>query len=418
MGRWEESLLYRRETCRLCEGRELAEVLSLRPSPPANAMVRKEDLGKTQPLFPLDVFLCLGCGHVQLLDVVNPSLLFQHYVYMTGVTAPTVDHFRAYAAEMIQAHGLRPGHLIVEVGSNDGTLLRFFQEAGMRVLGVDPARNLAEMATASGVETLADFFTAGLARQIRAERGPAALVAANNVFAHADGLRDIAEGARDLLSPEGVFVFEVSYLVDVYEKLLFDTIYHEHLSYHSVHPLVQFFKRNGMRLIDAARVPAQGGSIRGKARKAEGRDPVSPDVQRLVDLELRLGLDKPYAFREYGARLDERKRDLRALLTRLKAKGKRIAGFGAPAKATTLMHHFELGGDTIDFLVDDTPLKQGLYTPGYHLPVYPSSVLYERKPDYLLIYAWNYADSIIAKHEDYAAAGGRFIVPLPELRVV
>jgi len=227
-----------------------------------------------------------------------------------------------------------------------------------------------------------------------------------------------AEGVRTLLAPEGVFVFEVSYLVDVYEKLLFDTIYHEHLAYHAVGPLRGFFARCGMELIDARRVPTHGGSLRGVAQRARGPRKASPSVKELATLEEKLGLGRPETHRAFAARIERRKTELRELLRGIKGKGKMIAGFGAPAKATTLMHHFDLDPIVIDFIVDDSPLKQGLYTPGHHIPVVPASEIYERRPDYLLLLAWNFAEPIMTKHKAYAEGGGHFIIPLPELRVV
>jgi hypothetical protein len=242
-------------------------------------------------------------------------------------------------------------------------------------------------------------------------------VTANNVFAHADDLAGIARGVRDLLAPDGLFLFEVSYLVDVYEKTLFDTIYHEHVSYHAVAPLRPFFAAQGLELIAVERVPTHGGSLRGVVQLAGG--PRRPDgsVEELVALEGRLGLQEPAAFRAFAARIAERGRQLGELLGGLRAEGKRVAGFGAPAKATTLMYQFGLGRDAIDFIIDDSPLKQGLYSPGLHVPVRPPSAVAERRPDYLVVLAWNFADSIIAKNAAFRAAGGRFVVPLPEVVV-
>ncbi|MEE9275732.1 MAG: class I SAM-dependent methyltransferase [bacterium] len=410
--------LRRRDTCRLCEGRRLERVFSLAPTPPANAFVTEAQRGEAQERFPLDLHLCRDCGHLQLLDVLDPGALFENYLYVSGTSPVFVDHFRRYAEEAIARYGLRPGDLVLEIGSNDGTFLRFFQEAGMRTLGVDPAREIAGRASAAGIETIPEFFTPELAARLRAERGEAALVAANNVFAHADDLAGIARGVRGLLAPEGVFVFEVSYLADVYEHLLFDTIYHEHLAYHAVGPLRPFFERNGLALFGAERVDAHGGSLRGAAQLAGGPRAEAPSVGEMIAHEGALGLDRPETFHEFAERIDRRREELGALLRRLKEEGKMIAGFGAPAKATTLMHHFGLGPEALDFIVDDSPLKQGLYTPGRHIPVLPSSAISERRPDYLLVLAWNFAESIIARHKSFCEAGGRFIVPLPELRVV
>ncbi|MEK7244962.1 MAG: methyltransferase domain-containing protein, partial [Pseudomonadota bacterium] len=226
----------RRADCRLCGARRLTRVLALTPTPPANAFVPASARGVPQVCFPLDVFFCEDCGHVQLLDVVNPRVLFENYVYVSGTSPVFVRHFEDYARTVVERFRPAAGSLALDIGSNDGTLLGFFRKAGLNVLGIDPARAIAAEATKRGIETWAEFFGPALAARIRTERGPAAVITANNVFAHADDLAGIADGVRDLLGPDGVFVFEVSYLVDVYENTLFDTIYHEHLAYHSVAP--------------------------------------------------------------------------------------------------------------------------------------------------------------------------------------
>ncbi len=409
----------RRDDCRLCGSRDLKPVMSLGATPLANAFVSAADRQRPQERFPLDVHLCGGCGHVQLLDVVDPELLFRNYVYVSSTSPVFVDHFRRYAEAMLALTGMPAGSQVVEIGSNDGALLRFFQAAGMRVLGVDPARRIAERATAAGIQTRPEFFDLPLAKRLRAQGWEAALVAANNVFAHADDLHAIAEGVAQLLSPDGLFVFEVSYLLDVVEKTLFDTIYHEHLSYHTVKPLAGFFERHGMELIDAVRVDSHGGSLRGIAKRRGGRFPKQPAVDRLISEEARLGLHGPEAFRAFFSDIQSRKTELTRLLRQLKGEGKRIAGFGAPAKATTLMFHFGLGPEMLDYVIDDSPLKQGLYTPGHHLPVVPSSHLYEpaHRPDYALILAWNFAEPILKAHRKFLDAGGHFIVPLPRVEI-
>src|ERR1700687_4324020 len=412
-----EGACRRRRSCRLCDSTLLEKVLSLEPSPPANSFVTRDRLDVVQEKFPLEVAMCGDCSHVQLMDVVDPRLLFEEYVYVSGTSPLFVDHFKRYAADVMERLDIKRGDLVVDIGSNDGTLLRFFQAAGCRVLGIDPAKAIAKAASESGIETLAEFFTPAMARDICTSRGPARVITANNVFAHVDDLRGVVDGVRALLSPDGVFVFEVSYLVDVYEKTLFDTIYHEHLSYHSVRPLVKFFAANEMELIDVVRVPSHGGSIRGFAQPAGAARGVQPSVPEMLDLESRLKLDLPATFKSFAANIDNLKEELRRLLTRLKAEGAGIAGFGAPAKATTLLPQFQLGNDVLDFIVDDSPLKQGLFTPGQHIPVLSPAVLEERHPDYLLLLAWNFAQPIMASHSNYTSTGGHFIVPLPQLAV-
>lgn len=411
-----KAVVSRRDTCRLCGGHYLELVIQLAPTPLANAFVPAKCLGRVQETYPLDLFLCHGCGHLQLLDVVDPEVLFRNYIYVSSTSPVFVEHFRRYADEVLGRVMPPAGALVVEIGSNDGTLLKFFQDRGMRVLGIDPAQDIARRATESGIETLPTFFTSELARKIKGERGPAVIVVANNVFAHADDLADITKGVRDLLTRDGIFVFEVSYLVDVIEKTLFDTIYHEHLSYHSVEPLEAFFRRHGMELIAAECVDTHGGSLRGTVQIGGGARPVSPSVDRLIALEKGFALHRAETFKSFAADIDRVKGRLGTLLRGLRAQGKTVAGYGAPAKATTLLFHFDLG-DLLDFIVDDSPLKQNMFTPGHHIPVLAPQAIYERKPDYLLILAWNFSQPIMKKHQAFRNQGGRFIVPLPEIEV-
>ena len=409
----------RRTTCRLCASANLALAFSLAPTPPANAFVSQADTATTQERFPLDVFFCRDCTHVQLLDVVDPRLLFEHYVYVSGTSPSFVRHFDEYSDFVAKLTGLPRGALVVDIGSNDGTLLRAFESRhGARVLGIDPARNLAEAATNAGIETLPEFFTAELAETLARERGKASVITANNVFAHVDDLGGVVDGVRSLLGDDGVFVFEVSYLLDVVGDILFDTIYHEHLAYHAVRPLIPFFERHGMELIEAVRVPTHGGSLRGIAQLRGGPRSRGASVADALALEQEAGLDQLATYQALAARINALGQELGALLRDLKGQGKSIAGFGAPAKATTLMYHFGIGPQLVDFIVDDSPLKQGLFTPGMHIPVLSAQAIAERKPDYLVILAWNFAKPIIEKNAAFRERGGRFIVPVPKVEVV
>jgi hypothetical protein len=288
----------------------------------------------------------------------------------------------------------------------------------MKVLGVDPATDIAASANAKGIETLAEFFTEDLAAAQRERRGPARLITSHNACAHIDDLAGVVRGVTRWLADDGVFVFEVGYFVDVFSNCWFDTIYHEHLDYHTVHPLPGFFARHGLEVVQVQRIAPQGGSIRVFVQRPGG--PMRPDgsIDQLVALERELGLDRAATLRAWNDRLLGIRAELGALLRREKAAGKSIAGFGAPTKSTTLMMHFGIGKDVLDFIVDDNPLKQGRYTPGTHVPIGPSDEIYARKPDYLLILAWNFAPSIMAKHARFAAGGGRFILPMPVPKIV
>jgi len=285
------------------------------------------------------------------------------------------------------------------------------------VLGVDPAREIAARATAAGVETLAEFLNVPVARRIRQERGPAAIVSANNVIANIDDLDEIAAAIRELLAPDGVFVFESYYLGDLVKNMVFDFIYHEHISSFAVKPVALFFQRHRLELVDVLRVPTKGGSLRYTIQLAGGPRKVAPIVGELLALEAQQGLDQPEMFRAFNARIERAKADTLAVLQKLKAEGKSVAGYGASATTTTLVYHFGMGG-LIDYLVDDYPAKQGTFSPGLHLPVLPSEALYERRPAAVVVMAWRYYEPIMRRHQKYSAQGGKFIVPMPELKIL
>ncbi|HOW87237.1 MAG TPA: class I SAM-dependent methyltransferase [Candidatus Omnitrophota bacterium] len=408
--------LHRRECCRLCGSRRLELALPMKASPIGDAYVPASRLNEPQDLYPLDLYLCGDCGHVQNLDIVDPESLFRDYLFTTNSSSGLVEHFRAYAEDVLSRLKPRPGSLVAEIGSNDGSLLRFFKDKGMRVLGVDPARDIAKQATASGIETLPEFFTSELAAQIRKKHGPAAVFCANNVFAHIDNLTDIVFGIRDLLAQDGVFVFEVSYLVDIVDRFLFDTIYHEHVSHHSIAPLAKFFEKTGMQLIDVQRNMSKGGSIRGFAQRLEGKRPVQPIVNELIAAEKTRGFDRLPLYRDYAARIERLRAAANSFIDNEIARGKTVAGYGASTTTTTLMWSFDLAGK-LAFVADDNPKKQGLFCPACHIPVLPSAELYTRRPDYTVILAWQYADAILKKHERFMKEGGKFILPLPALKI-
>jgi SAM-dependent methyltransferase len=412
-----EKAYHHRSTCRLCGGAALRKVLALAPTPPANAFVTEAERAVPQPLLPLDIWLCEGCGHVQLLDVVDPRVLYTHYLYVSGTSPVFVRHFEQYAQYVRTQFKPAPGSLMVDIGSNDGTLLRFFKDAGHRILGVDPAEEIGEASRRAGIPTLSAFFDEGLAERIVQEHGRAAVVTSNNLVAHIDDLASFMRGVARLLAPDGVFLFEVSYLVDVFEKTLFDTMYHEHLDYHTVEPLARFFASCGLQLIEALRVDTHGGSLRGVVQLSGGPRKLGASVAELVAHERALRLRDPATLEGFGARIAKVGGELTALLRKLKGEGKHIAGFGAPAKLTTLMYHFGITREFLDFVIDDSPLKQGRFTPGMHIPVLPAQALYDRKVDYVVVLAWNFAEPIMKKHSAWREAGGRFIVPLPTVEI-
>lgn len=404
--------------CRLCGSRVLERVLPIRPSPIADAFVTADRLSEPQDLYPLDCYLCLECGHLQNLDVVDPDILFRDYTYRTSVSLGLVEHFKRYAQDVVASLAVPPSSLVVEIGSNDGSLLRAFKDSGLRVQGVDPARDIAAAATAGGIPTIADFFNASLAASIKAGQGEAKLVCANNVFAHIDDLGDVVGGIRLLLAGDGAFVFEVSYIVDMIDNMVFDTIYHEHVCYHALIPLERFFNRHDMTLFHVERSSTKGGSIRGFAQpKSTGTRPCSDAYLGLVADERRRGITQPKIYRDWFDAIERCKGEVLAYIDEAIAQGKQVAAYGASTTTTTLLYHFELTS-RIAFIVDDNPLKQGRYSPAAHIPVLPSGELMIRKPDIVVILAWAYADPILTRNEAYIASGGTFLIPMPRLRIV
>jgi SAM-dependent methyltransferase len=408
---------HRRTDCRLCGSSELDLVMPLTPTPVADDFVPASRLHEPQEAFPLDVFLCRACGLVQLLDVVDASSIYVEYLYVTKSSPGLTDHYRTYADEVIQRLSLKSGSSVVEVGSNDGTLLAFFKARGMRVIGVDPARDIARAATEQGIETRPVCFSHEVAKDLRRELGGADLLVANNVIANIDDLRELGVGIAHVLSPEGVFVFETGYLGDLVGHLVFDNIYHEHLCYHSVKPLASFFARHGMELFDIQHVGTKGGSIRGFVQRAGGPRAIAPAVAVMIAQEEAGKLYCPETYRALSARLDRLRTVLVDLLAAFRLSDRSIAGYGASHSVTTLVHHFGIAGH-LGFVVDDNPRKHHLYSPGHHLPVLPSSALLERKPDYVVILPWRFSEPIINRNHAFLAAGGRFIVPIPDVRIV
>jgi SAM-dependent methyltransferase len=408
---------HRRDTCRLCGARQLEMVLPMTATPVGDAYVSAEHLDNPQQTYPLDLWQCRSCGLAQLVEVVDPEVLYVEYPYLTSISLGLPEHFRRYAEDVLGQIQPPQDALVVDIGSNDGSLLKAFEDLGMRVLGIDPARDAGRLANQRGVETLTEFFSDDLACRLRLERGPAAVITANNVFANIDNVDDLIAGVRAWLAPDGVFVFETSYIGDVIEKILLETVFHEHLSYFSVKPLQSFFQRCSMELIDVQRVPTKGGSIRGTVQLDTGQRTVAPSVGEIIAYENQIGLHAPEIFGRFRAKLDTVKTNLLRVLRDLKSQGKTVAGYGASVGSVTLLHEFELR-ELLDFLADDNLRKQNTFSPGHHIPVLASDAIYDRKVDALVMLAWAYAEPIMKKHPQFLQHGGEFIIPLPAVKVI
>lgn len=409
---------FRLTKCRLCKSSKLKKIINLGSTPPANSFLNKQQLKKFEPFFPLHVNLCTFCRQLQLSHVVSPDLLFRDYVYVSSTSPVFIKHFEDYAQNVVKSMKIKKKSLAVDVGSNDGILLKPFKKLGLKVIGVDPAVKIAESATRNGILTYPHYLTQTLAKKIVKTHGHASVVTANNVFAHVDDLDELTKSVKVLLDDEGVFVIEAPYLVVFLQKNLFDTIYHEHLSYLSVKPLVNFFKRLGMKVIDVWETSSHGGSIRVFVAKDSSKRKIQSSVKKLLNKEQKLGLDDLKTYTEFDSRIKQNKKDLTKLLKSLKRKGVKIAGYGAPAKGNTLLNYFRIGNETLDYIVDDSTYKQNLFTPGTHIPVVSSSHLTKNRPDYVFILAWNFAEPIMTSLSDYKQSGGHFIIPVPKPHII
>jgi len=408
---------FRRYTCRQCNSTNLSLAIKLKETPLANGFVNKSQITEKQTSYPLDVYFCNECKHLQLLDVVDPNYLYKKYIYVSGTSHVFVNHFQRYF-QYIKQNYFDSG-LVIDIGSNDGTLLNFFSQDGYKVIGVEPAKKIANEAIKNGIPTIIEFFNQDLSKKILEEYGSASIITANNVFAHIDNPIEVLEGVKILIKKfNGIFVIEVSYLLDVIKNNLFDTIYHEHLDYHSIISLNEFFHNNGFEIINVEHVNTHGGSVRIFTQLIGGKFSVSKSVTNFIKKEKQFGLDAIDTYIDFSKKINEIGHQLNDLLYSLKLKGKTIFGYGAPAKATTLMYHYGIGSDKISYIVDDSIWKQNLYTPGTHIPIVPRSYLKKNKPDYILILAWNFASSIIEQNNDFKNSGGKFIIPLPKLKVL
>lgn len=404
--------------CRVCLNKDLKLVIDLGTTPPANAFLKKSHLKKVEKHFPLKVNFCKLCGQLQLTHSVSPDLLFNDYVYFSSTSPVFIKHFQDYAKQVFEDYKLTTNSLVVDIGSNDGILLKPFKELGVRILGVDPAKEIAKIATKNGLPTLPYFFDQKIARKILQKHGSAKVISGNNVFAHIPDSDTLLKSVNILLDKDGIFVVEFPYLIDFLQKNLFDTIYHEHVSYFSIRPLVKLFQRFKMEIIDVKKVSSHGGSVRVFVKKSKSTVPIQPSVAQFIKQELDLNLHKTSTYRNFAKQIKNNKKDLVNLLNNLKKEGKQIAGFGAPGKGNTLLNYFGIDTKHIDYIVDDSPAKQNLYTPGTHIPVVHPKILEQQKPDYLLILAWNFAEPIIERYKWFKQQGGRFIVPVPRPTII
>jgi len=405
-------------TCRSCGSTDLVPVLSLGRTPLANALRDASELAAPEATYPLDLAFCPRCALVQITESVAPPVLFRDYVYFSSFSETMLGHAATLASRMVNERLLTSQSLVIEAASNDGYLLKNYKAAGVKVLGVEPAHNVARTAIEQhGIPTAEEFFTLEFARRLVAEGHRADVFHAHNVLAHVPDLNGFVVGIRTVLKPNGMAVIEVPYLKDMLDQCEFDTIYHEHLCYFSLTALNRCFKRHDLCITDVERVAIHGGSIRLFASLVGSDNPVSPRVAALLAEESQWQVDTQAPYKNFALRVNQIKASLRMLLGNLKAAGLKLAAYGASAKGSTLLNYCEIGSETLDFVVDRSTVKQGKFTPGTHLRIYSPDKLLEAQPDFTLLLTWNFAEEILRQQEEYRRRGGRFIVPVPAPRV-
>jgi len=405
--------------CRFCNKRLIHLFVSLGSSPLSNSYLIKEQLHKMEPFYPLEVYVCDNCFLVQLEEFESPENIFSDYAYFSSYSDTWLKHARDYVDKMIELFGIDNKSYIVEIASNDGYLLQYFVEKGIPVLGIEPAVNVAEVAKQKGIPTEVVFFGTETAKRLSSEGKCTDLLLGNNVLAHVPNLNDFVAGLKTLLKPQGVITMEFAYLIRLMEEIQFDTIYHEHFSYFSFLTVERVFTAHGLTIFDVEELPTHGGSLRIYARHQEDETKnISERVFELKQREIEAGYTDISHYLTFNKKVKAIKRDILNFLIQTKEDGKTIVGYGAPAKGNTLLNYCGIKTDFIDYTVDRNPYKQGRYLPGSHIPIEAPDKIRETKPDYVFILPWNIKDEIMEQMSYIRDWGGKFVVPIPEVKVL
>jgi len=412
------SKYHKKNECRICSSSNLKLILDLGEQPPSNAFIKKENLEKYEDKFPLRLYLCKECYLLQLLDIVDKEILFKEYLYLTSASKPIVNHFKKYAYDVYEEYLKESKNpLVIEIGSNDGSLLKEFKKLGATVLGIEPAKNIAKIANEAGITTENTFLNYDIVKKKSLEK-KASIIIGNNVFGHIDDLKEFMKCVKMLSKENGVFIFEVPYLVDLIQKLEFDTIYHEHLSYFSLIPLMKLMEEFNLEIFDVKKQNVHGGTIRVfVSQKNNFKNTI--ELKKLIDFEREFGINKIETYQKFSENVKELRDQLKIKLLEFKEEDKKIFGYGAPAKGNVLLNYCNIGTEILDYIIDTTPLKQGLYTPGMHIPVKSDKQNIENPSQQVaLLLAWNYEEAIINKEQEFLQNGGKFLVPIPIPKII
>ena len=403
--------------CRVCGSDEIETILKLNDTPLEDQFVDELNKQREQKALPLELAICKQCGYVHLPYIINPEESYVDYLYKSGVTPGLRLHYDEYAKDIVENYNIEKESLVVDLGSNDGSMLASFKRQGMNVVGVEPANLIADYANQSGIKTINDYFSNEVVSKIISGYGKADVITANYMFANIDDIVNFTKSVETLLSEDGVFVVETGYHLEQFKIKMFDYIYHEHFSYFTVGTLSYLFDQCGLKIIDVQKTKPKGGSIRVVTQKQDGLRETLPSVGMIIDGEKESNIYEIEMYREFSNSLQELKADLIELLKSIKDKGQSIVAFGASHSTTTLIYHFELS-DYFDYIVDDNKAKHGLYSPGLHIPVFPTDRMYVDRPDYILILAWQHKLSITKKHKLIIEKGSVFIAPLPKIEII